>query len=518
MRKTQKNIIVLAVLALALVAFCACGVIASATAIKISSYPKTSYTTSDADFDWTGFKLAITTSDGNNTEYTYDQLKNQANFTVSAFDNSVGTHTATITYQTLEATFQYTVAAGTFAGGEGTQANPYQISTVEQFKNIGVNDNYTYFKLINDLDMADYTTVSLIKNAEIDGDGYSIKNLKTSLVNYLVASTFKNVDIYINMENENAVFNNLGNKDSELVLIENINVYGVQNFRGMDSSNTGILVYCVSTQLCRIKDVNIYASLLSTAKYTAIFVGYTNYNNGDLYFENAKFYGYAEGERLGIFTGNTVSGFKDGQTYADDCRHIYVDENSGNYGTIITTMGKPQAFLFGNSTDNNPQKDRRVTIKKNDVELTTEENASFFNKAGSTAKQVYEASLKLTKDSNGALTIACTNENVKAYRVVATIWTLADTGYTNTFTLINKTFDKVGTTGIYVAEWKYKAEQEAVASDYDATNNCYYFNLGFTPEVETFGTNAKSRKNNVQYTVFAYDESGKTLGAYMYVG
>lgn len=516
MKKT-KNVVVLVVLALALVTFCACGLLANATGIEITSYPKTSYTTADTDFDWTGFKLKITYSGTKEPEtLTYEELKAEAgkSFNVSDFNRSVGTHTATITYQKLEVTFQYTVAAGTFAGGEGTKANPYQISTVEQFKNIGNNTNLTYFKLINDLDFADYTTVSLIKNAEIDGGGYSIKNLKTHLVQQLAASTFKNVDIYMN--SEVAVFETLGDGTKKPVLIENVNIYGIFNIKGQAGQNDGILAYYVTTKLCRIKDVNIYADYISNVAYGAIFIGYTNYYNGDIYFENARFYGYAEGQRLGIFLGNTSAGFGKG-TYEDDCRRIYIDENSGNFGTIITTMDDAQAFLFADSGNHNPQKDNRITIKKNGVELTTEENKAFFNKEGSTVERVYEASLKLIKTENNELKIECTNSAAASYIVIASVWT-TDTrvGYTNTFTLISKTFEAAGETGIYVAEWKYKAEQTEIASEYDTTEICYWFNLGFTPEVNTFGTKAKDRKNNVQYTVYAYDANGKTLGAYTY--
>lgn len=510
MKKT-KNVVVLVVLALALVTFCACGLLANATGIEITSYPKTSYTTADTDFDWTGFKLKITYSGTKEPEtLTYEELKEKAgkSFNVSDFNRSVGTHTATITYQKLEVTFQYTVAAGTFAGGEGTKANPYQISTVEQFKNIGNNTNLTYFKLINDLDFADYTTVSLIKNAEIDGGGYSIKNLKTHLVQQLAASTFKNVDIYMN--SEVAVFETLGDDTKKPVLIENVNIYGIFNIKGQAGQNDGILAYYVTTKLCRIKDVNIYADYMSNVNYGAVFIGYANYFGGDLYFENARFYGYAEGQKLGIFVGNASSG-------SNISRIIHIDSKSGNYGTMVTTACVPYAVQFGSDITGIPTQAAHVTIKRDGVKLTTAEENTAFNKEGSTAERIYEASLKLIKTENNELKIECTNSAAASYIVIASVWT-TDTrvGYTNTFTLISKTFEAAEETGIYVAEWKYKAEQAEIASEYDTTEICYWFNLGFTPEVNTFGTKAKDRKNNVQYTVYAYDANGKTLGAYTY--
>lgn len=64
--------------------------------------------------------------------------------------------------------------------GEGTQENPYQITTVAEFR--GMNDSTAYFKLMNDLDVNDSEwatnwTQATIAFKEFDGNGCEIRNI-----------------------------------------------------------------------------------------------------------------------------------------------------------------------------------------------------------------------------------------------------------------------------------------------------------------------------------------------------
>lgn len=539
MRKTSK-ITLVALLALALVAtLCACGLLSGATALTIESMPRTSYTTEDQNYDWTGFTLRVYTNTkkddtykkgGNNDrwykDFSYDDLMKEGSkdFSVTPFaKGQVGTHTAQIRYLGLSVSFNYTVSESLFAGGEGTKANPYQISTAEQFERIGSRESTTYFVLINDIDLENYNTVRLIKNAEIDGSNYALRNVNKMIAEKF-AGTIKNVDIYMN--SQDALFLHLGRESSASVLVENVNVYGVLDLSGSAEQNTGILANYVSSTDCKIKDVNIYANLLSNTNYGAIFIGYTNYYDGDIYFENARFYGYAQGRRLGIFMGNTASALS-----ANSERNINIDDKSGNFGTIITTMDDAQAFLFADSGNHNPQKDNRITIKKNGVELTTEENKDFFNKEGSESRKVYEPSLKLTVENN-ELVIGCTNTEVKSYSVIAEVWTYRylnenrgedSKEYTSTFTLLSKEgITNVGATGVYLAKWVLDTESDFENGyEYNAENNEYSFNdmqllKEYVKANAEFGIDAAKRLDNVRYTVFAYGEGGKVIGSFTY--
>lgn len=64
--------------------------------------------------------------------------------------------------------------------GTGTQLDPYQITTVSQFRSM--NDSTAYFKLMNDLDVNDTQwasgwTEASISFSNFDGDGYEIRNI-----------------------------------------------------------------------------------------------------------------------------------------------------------------------------------------------------------------------------------------------------------------------------------------------------------------------------------------------------
>ena len=68
--------------------------------------------------------------------------------------------------------------------GDGTQENPYQITTVAEFR--GMNDSNAYFKLMNDLDVNDSEwatgwTEATMNFLELDGDGKSIWNINADL-------------------------------------------------------------------------------------------------------------------------------------------------------------------------------------------------------------------------------------------------------------------------------------------------------------------------------------------------
>ncbi len=581
MRKTQKNIIVLAVLALALVAFCACGVIASATAIKISSYPKTSYTTSDADFDWTGFKLAITTSDGNNTEYTYDQLENQANFTVSKFDDSVGTHTATITYQTLEATFQYTVAAGTFAGGEGTQANPYQISTVEQWENM-INhayDNLTYFVLINDIDMTDYNgNNTYAANISIDGGDYWVKNLSSYLVyefgndegsgnlfevvsregegagrveivkplgfmpvagkNFY--SEIKNLNIQINYNKEMPIFDSLTGENCTL---SNINIYGKSKNETASSNETILAAYPNATNLT-LNSVKIYADFITQSNYAGVFFGNSAYHyatenkeyrrvrnssdNGWLFDDMGKtsssitmndcgFYGYAEGDRIGLIMGNTNNSASRGELN-------FTLNNVVNGGTINGTS-YAAVFCTHNGAEFNSSVNVIVDGKK--VNNNTDVNITGIN-------LIKLDSLKFVYGNDKVLKVECSEEKAVKFVVAVMNWNDAYTKankedgslYGTSFVQLYSTTVERGTDGIgqpminnealKFLGWKY--DDTVSVGGVKLDSNVYKINSYIAPyymgktTIEMKAAGAGQARNKANYRVMAYDASGKLLG------
>ena len=72
--------------------------------------------------------------------------------------------------------------------GTGTQLDPYQITTVAEFR--GMNNASAYFKLMNDLDVNDSEWVTdwgsaTLAYADFDGDGHEIRNFHCTTASFL---------------------------------------------------------------------------------------------------------------------------------------------------------------------------------------------------------------------------------------------------------------------------------------------------------------------------------------------
>ena len=89
--------------------------------------------------------------------------------------------------------------------GEGTQENPYQITTVAEFRSM--NDSEAYFKLMNDLDVNDSEwatgwTAPTLTFKELDGSGFKFRNA-ICLGNFITLGNATNV--FKNMAFQNII-------------------------------------------------------------------------------------------------------------------------------------------------------------------------------------------------------------------------------------------------------------------------------------------------------------------------
>ena len=75
------------------------------SSIEITTNPKTTYYASATGFDVTNAKLKLTMNDGSNQEISITSSM------LSAFDNTVGEHTCTVTYEGKTTSFNYTIEA-----------------------------------------------------------------------------------------------------------------------------------------------------------------------------------------------------------------------------------------------------------------------------------------------------------------------------------------------------------------------------------------------------------------------
>jgi len=118
-----------------------------------------------------------------------------------------------------------------FAGGSGTQEDPYLINTAAQLANISNYSDYTYFKVADGVQTLDMTGVGRITlNGSFDGNGVTMNNLSTSLFESVgvhgVAKDIKisNLTANVHTTDGRALVRNIRNAGT--TTFENVNLHG----------------------------------------------------------------------------------------------------------------------------------------------------------------------------------------------------------------------------------------------------------------------------------------------------
>ena len=150
----------------------------------------------------------------------------------------------------------YAIGDEDFAGGNGTESNPWQIQTAVQLDNVRNNMSdaqMNYFKLMNDIDLHD---LALVNNwthlntggnlINLDGNGFVIKNMHIETENDIKPGHYQSfagvlngkiknlglVDVYIDCQGAGAVGAFAG-------------CVGAKNPK--DDANTGVIENCFAT-------------------------------------------------------------------------------------------------------------------------------------------------------------------------------------------------------------------------------------------------------------------------------
>ncbi len=138
--------------------------------------------------------------------------------------------------------------------GTGTQLDPYQITTVAEFRSM--NDATAYFKLMNDLDVNDsewasgWTSVTL-RFKEFDGDGHEIRNINdtssNNTITFASSGVFKNVKILNTIKDRGTIFhlNNSLNLDFTDTIISANFVESVSSYIFYSDSNNSAYMFNV---------------------------------------------------------------------------------------------------------------------------------------------------------------------------------------------------------------------------------------------------------------------------------
>lgn len=142
-------------------------------------------------------------------------------------------------------------AAATFAGGSGTQSDPYKVSTAAQLSEIrnheGEND-YTYFIQTADIDLSGINWNPIEGKDKVgrfiyDGNGFTISNLK---INKTDADTNGLLYGHIGLFSSVSSIKNVTIRNAEIVVTQNVNGNSGLKYIGVIAGRTSYLTNCTA--------------------------------------------------------------------------------------------------------------------------------------------------------------------------------------------------------------------------------------------------------------------------------
>lgn len=358
--KKAKTILVILMLVAVLVAASAC-IFENASKIEIISMPKTTFTVGE-ELNKDNVKIRITDKNNEAKEYTLTHALEALGVKLTGFSTEkVGTFTATISYQDYSATFNYSVvaAASDFAGGTGTETDPYLVLDAAQLLKAG-NNVYEGMHFILGEDIT-VTEKSPLFKGHLDGNGHTIyveSGSRLYVWHNVVDATIK--DITFNYSGDVMMIKYaLGN-----VLLDNVTTTGSLT---TPSRNTSAFIvglgYTWDDNYDGVQEVDQKVSKKITSNIT-----FNNcVNKADIVCEDAN--AVTEGYGFAAFIGQ-------GFNTSADCTYTFT--NCTNEGNLT---GISPAVLFGNSFYVN--KDSHQTINVNNCKNTgvlTGVKVSFINK------------------------------------------------------------------------------------------------------------------------------------------
>lgn len=191
MKKKIWAICLTLVLALAAFAISGCSLFNDVGTISWVKEPAKVYSLKETETP--SFELKVNLNNANSegkTEITvkypnggYDSQIKIDNFTTA----TVGTRTATVTFEKLTLKFSYKVIDGKFADGTGSSVDPYIVNTADHFQNMLDQESFNYYKLGRSIDLTGVALKMANKGqdatnaeawvGEIDGAGYTVSGI-----------------------------------------------------------------------------------------------------------------------------------------------------------------------------------------------------------------------------------------------------------------------------------------------------------------------------------------------------
>ena len=348
--KKLTSLLVVVALALGMMAFAGCWF--EAQSISFVEAPATTFTLGENVLDFT----IRVNEDGTTKDYRYSDYKGL--ISVSGFNtDTVGSRRATVTYDgKFSLRFDYTVVNDKFAGGTGSEFDPYLVSTPGQFQNLLDSKTFNYYKLTKSIDFYNYplrmanwgdkaTSSAEAWSGYIDGAGYSIYNLCTVL-----NPDWESINKY------NELFGIAGSKENGPFVMKNLTV----NFASEGTSPVpGLILTAGSEGVIEYDNVKItgYVNVKDTiGSNVAPFISFIN-RKGNMLAGKITLNGCESSIHYrNAYSAYNVSGFVGTQTTLADG---LVEFNNCTFSGIIEgsngSHAGTAAFAVSGGSANNPK-------------------------------------------------------------------------------------------------------------------------------------------------------------------
>ena len=359
MKKKIITLCMVLVLALSAVVMTGCNLVYNVGTIEWVNKPATVYTLNDT----TGLTFSIKADIKDQGTKTISYPSTEYTITVKNFTTAtVGTRTATVTYENLTLSFTYTVIDSKFAGGTGDEADPYKVSSPAQFQNMLDQKTFAYYVLTNTIDFSGYALRMAnngqdATNAEawtgvIDGNNYSLIGINAVLTpdgkainkyNEVFGRVARGNEKFV-MKNVTVAFASTGasatmglvtsNAENGEIEFENVKLTGYLNAANSGNSNISPFVSFlersmpgkVAAPLKSLTLKNCESDLkILNAYATSLVAGFASAQSsalptGSVKFVNCKFNGLIEGsyqQGAGAFFANNNNSKNDALVFTD---------------------------------------------------------------------------------------------------------------------------------------------------------------------------------------------------------
>lgn len=287
-----------------------------------------------------------------------------------------------------------------FAGGSGTEEDPYLISNAEELMNIGTIDGTagaeaTYYKLTADIDFGDIDDDAVISRSYVvkdfkgtlDGDGHSL--LASSAYDIVFAysthgAVFKNFNIVQNLHYINMNWYAYGDITFDTVNVSNQEgTTFVTNSQNESSYCSNILV-----KNAAVKFIDCISSAdYEMTEWCGVFVGGYGMTDTKYSFENCINRGNITGTKVALFIGNSNQATSTENIEVINCAndgHLYGTDSANLFGHNSTGYKEANEYYASEVRGSENIK----TVKADDVIVSLVKVASASNASPSNAVKI----------------------------------------------------------------------------------------------------------------------------------